>query len=177
MSKRAMRAVQFGVLAFLAVVAAERMFVHPHNAPGPHGKAPALALLDLSGRTVDLASYRGKAVAVNFWASWCEPCKAEIPALVEVHKAHAGDCFEMLGVAVESGGAADVAQFARAHKMGYPILQADDATLDRWDFGGLLPTTFLVDPRGNIAFSHTGALTRGELEKELKPLIPARAGC
>ena len=177
MSKKAARALQWALLAIVAVVAAERV-VSQHEGPAVKsaGAAPSLALSDLGGRKVDLATYRGKAVAVNFWATWCPPCRAELPDLVEVRKEHAGDCFELLGVAVNSGGADQVAAFAKEHGMTYPVLVDDGLVSDAWKVESL-PTTFIIDPKGNISFSTTGAVTRAQLEKQLKIVMPLRAGC
>ncbi len=173
MTSRAQHVAKWAILALLVVVVAQVTFFQA--SPHVRGPAPVLALTDLRGTKVDLSAYRGKAVAVNFWASWCEPCRAELPDLVQVREDHKSDCFEMLGVAVNSGETADVAAFAQKHGITYPVLLDDDATSERWHVEGL-PTTFLIDPKGNVTFSYSGALSRGRLERELKPLIPPRVG-
>ena len=131
--------------------------------------APPLALPDLSGRTVDLSSLRGKVVAVNFWASWCGPCQEELPALAEVWRAHRGRCFELLGVAEESGRE-DVAAMARG--IPYPVLlDARAAALRPWGVSAY-PRTFLIDAEGKLRQVFPGALGQRELTEAIRPLLP-----
>jgi cytochrome c biogenesis protein CcmG, thiol:disulfide interchange protein DsbE len=160
-------------LALLVVTAVmvTQLLVQRRDPPRDVGKpAPALALGDLSGRTVDLAKLRGKVVAVNFWATWCGPCRMEIPDLAEVWKGHQDRCFELLGVAEESGRE-DIA--AAAPQIPYPILvDADAQALDVWNVSSY-PTTFLVDAEGNLRHVYRGVLDRDELTRAIRPLLPA----
>jgi thiol-disulfide isomerase/thioredoxin len=133
------------------------------------GSAPPLALPDLAGQHVDLAAYRGKVVAVNFWATWCGPCRLELPDLAQFRKDHAGKCLEILGVAEESGRE-DL--LALAPKIPYPILVDERATaLDAWGVQAY-PKTFIVDPQGNVRKVFSGAVTRDDLEAAVTPLVP-----
>jgi cytochrome c biogenesis protein CcmG, thiol:disulfide interchange protein DsbE len=160
-------------LALLVVTAVivTQLLVQKRELPRGAGKAaPPLALHDLSGRPVDLATLRGKVVAVNFWATWCGPCRMEIPDLAEVWKGHQDRCFELLGVAEESGRE-DIA--AAAPRIPYPILvDADAKALDTWDVSSY-PTTFLVDADGNVRDVFRGVLGRDELTRAIRPLLPA----
>lgn len=134
------------------------------------GAAPPLALPDLEGRRVDLASLRGKVVAVNFWASWCGPCLEEIPELAEVWTAHKDRCFELLGVAEESA-IGDVRRAAA--RIPYPILLDERAeALGPWKIQGY-PRTYLVDADGKVRRAFQGALSRRQLEDAIAPLLPA----
>jgi len=139
----------------------------------PSDEAPALALPGLDGRTVSLAAYRGRVVAVNFWATWCGPCRAEIPDLAEVWSAHKDGCFELLGVAEESGKPAQIAQKSAEYRIPYPVLvDADGAVGDRYHVEGY-PNTFLIDKDGKVAQVFSGPVGKEALERALKPLLPA----
>jgi cytochrome c biogenesis protein CcmG/thiol:disulfide interchange protein DsbE len=146
------------------------------KAPGAGGggaEAPPLALPDLGGRKVELAAYRGRVVAVNFWATWCGPCLEEIPGLAEAWRTHRDRCFEILGVAEESGGRDDIA--AAAGKLGIPypvLLDADGSAASAFRVPGY-PRTYLVDPGGKVRRVFDGALSRRVLEEALGPLLPA----
>ena len=159
------------LLAVAAVVATQLIFRPGGSGPAASGEAaPKLALPGLDGRPVDLASLRGKVVAVNFWASWCGPCQAEIPELAEVWTRHRDRCFELLGVAEESARE-DVLRMAPA--MPYPILMDDRAAaLGPWGVQGY-PRTVLVDPEGVVRKVFQGAIGRRELEDAIGPLLPA----
>jgi cytochrome c biogenesis protein CcmG/thiol:disulfide interchange protein DsbE len=160
--------VKIAVLALAAVVVTQLLLrPAPRRAAGP---APALALPDLSGRTVDLAALRGRVVAVNFWATWCAPCREEIPALAEIWRRHQGGCFELLGVAEESDRA-DVARAAGS--IPYPVLLDERrAAGDAWDVPGY-PHTFVVGADGRLVKVFQGAVRGSDLEEAIRPLLPA----
>jgi cytochrome c biogenesis protein CcmG/thiol:disulfide interchange protein DsbE len=142
-----------------------------HAEPPPAGAgAPPLALPDLRGRTVDLATLRGKVVAVNFWASWCGPCRAEMPALSRVWSEHQGRCFELLGVAEESARE-DVARVAAS--LPYPVLLDERAeALRPWAVEGY-PHTSIIDADGRVRHVFNGGISKEELEDAIRPLLPA----
>jgi cytochrome c biogenesis protein CcmG/thiol:disulfide interchange protein DsbE len=158
------------VLVVTAVVVTQ-LLVRRAQPPDPVGEdAPALALPDLRGATIDLAKLRGKVVAVNFWASWCPPCREEIPELAEVWAEHRARCFEVLGVAEESAREDD----ARiAAQIPYPVLLDEQATaLSSWRVAGY-PRTYLLDANGKIRRIFEGALRKRQLEEAIRPLLPA----
>ncbi len=160
------------LLAVAAVVAMQLLF-RPGAGSGTAASgeaAPRLALPGLDGRPVDLASLRGKVVAVNFWASWCGPCQLEMPELAEVWREHHDRCFELLGVAEESARE-DVARLAPG--IPYPILLDERAeALEPWGIQGY-PITVLVDPEGKVRQVFRGALSKRRLESAIQPLLPA----
>ncbi|HEY7724862.1 MAG TPA: TlpA disulfide reductase family protein [Anaeromyxobacteraceae bacterium] len=165
------------LLGAAAAVVAEIAVRQTRGRPA-EGEAPAFALPDLDGREVSLASLRGRVVAVNFWATWCAPCREEIPDLARVYAANRNRCFEMLGVAEESGGRDAVAQAAKELGINYPVLldergQAGDA----FRIPGY-PRTYVIDHAGQIRATVEGAVSRRELESLLEPLLAsAPAGC
>ena len=161
-------------LAFLTVaaVAAFQLLVQGGNsgADAPGDPAPPLALPDLQGRPVDLASLKGRVVAVNFWASWCGPCRAEIPELAEVWTRHRDRCFELLGVAEETARE-DALRMSPA--MPYPILLDERASaLGPWGVQGY-PRTVVVDAQGKVRKVWEGAISGRQLEDAIRPLLPA----
>ncbi|MGC9223643.1 MAG: redoxin domain-containing protein [Terracidiphilus sp.] len=142
--------------------------------------APNFTLNDISGRRVSLASYRGKAVMLNFWATWCAPCKLETPWLVELRQKYAAQGFEVLGIDTEgddlakddkAGWAKAVAvagKFATEEKIPYPVLLNGDS-ISR-DYGGLddLPTSFFVDRKGVVVASQVGLTSASDIESKIK---------
>lgn len=161
---------KLAVIAVAAVIGGQLLFRSVEPPSGVDGAAPPLALPDLQGNRVDLASLRGKVVAVNFWASWCGPCQAEIPELAEVWRANRDRCFELLGVAEESAHQ-DVVRLAPS--IPYPILMDVRAeALAPWRVEGY-PRTYLVDAEGKVRKVFLGALRRRQLEDAIRPLLPA----
>ena len=123
--------------------------------PWKRGATPALALPDLQGRTVDLRELRGRVVLVNFWATWCEPCRDEMPSIGRLRDRLAGKPFEVLLVNFGEG-TPRIEEFLRREKLVLPVLRdADKTVAAAWRAGGL-PMTFLVDARGRVRYSVFG---------------------
>lgn len=161
---------KLAVLAVAAVVVTQLLVQRSSPGLDEGAPAPGLSLPALDGRRVDLASLRGKVVAVNFWASWCGPCLTEIPELAQVWTEHRGRCFELLGVAEESARE-DVLRMAQG--IPYPILMDERAeALAPWGVQGY-PRTVLVDAEGKVRKVFQGALSKRTLEAAIRPLLPA----
>jgi peroxiredoxin len=138
-----------------------------------HGRAKLdFTLRDPAGRPVELGQFRGRVLLVNFWATWCKPCRTEIPWLVEMFHAHRDAGFAVLGVSVDED-VARIRPFARAMGIDYPLAvgRGEDAFLEA--FGPLLgyPTSVLVARDGRICVRHTGITTREALEREVRALL------
>lgn len=164
------RWLKLALLVVTAVVVTQLLVQRGAPSRTPGDRAPPLALPDLAGREVDLSKLRGKVVAVNFWATWCSPCREEIPELARFWTEHRGRCFELVGVAEESARE-DVARMASA--MPYPVVLDERAeALAPWGVQGY-PVTFVVDPEGKVRNVFTGGVSRQELESAVRPLLPA----
>jgi thiol-disulfide isomerase/thioredoxin len=127
-----------------------------------------LDLKDLDGKLHKLSDYRGKWIVVNYWATWCPPCRREIPDLVEFHEKHKEHDAVVLGVNHEYATLKELKNFKKKYNMSYPVLQATPRTpsIDREIRG--LPTTYLVNPEGKIVAVQSGPISAGMLESYLK---------
>jgi len=123
--------------------------------------APPFALEDLAGRSVDLVDLAGKAVVLDFWATWCAPCIFQIPVLNAFHEQY-GDRVAVIGIAVDAGGREVVEPFAADHAIEYPILLGDEGLAQRYGASGF-PTLFVLTPEGRIDSAHIGLVEEGAL--------------
>src|SRR5262245_38744172 len=130
---------------------------------------PTFTVTDLSGRTISSDSWQGKVVFVNFWATWCPPCRAEIPDLVALQKKYPDDIV-IVGVSEDEGPIESVKEFAATYKVNYPIVMVTPEM--RKIFKGIvaLPTTFVLDRKGQIVQKHVGQLNPVRTEAEARVL-------
>ena len=139
--------------------------------------APELSLKGLDGKDINLAQYRGKVVLVNFWATWCEPCRFEIPWLIEMQQKYGNKGFTVLGVAMDEEGKSAVAPFVakeqfevsgRKSVMSYPIVLGNDDIAEK--FGGLLgyPTSILISRDGKQVKRITGLISYEEISRAIE---------
>jgi thiol-disulfide isomerase/thioredoxin len=157
----------------------------PYISPLLHKPAPDFTLLDLSGKKVSLASYKGKAVLINFWATWCGPCKIETPWLVELNNQYAPQGLEIVGISTEGddlqkgdkeGWANDKAaieKFVQQEKVPYTVLMDGDS-ISR-PYGGVeeLPTSFFVDRNGTVVATQLGLTSKEDIESNIKKALSA----
>jgi peroxiredoxin len=137
-------------------------------------KAPAFTLKTQDGRKVSLADYKGKAVLVNFWATWCVPCKLEMPWFVDLHKQYASQGFEILGVDEdEAKDRGQIDKFARKIGVNYPILLGSEATSKAYGGVDVLPTSFYVGRNGMVVEEAAGLISRDEIEANIKKALAA----
>ena len=133
--------------------------------------APDFALPDLEGKTVRLSDFKGKVIILDFWATWCPPCVKEIPHFIELYEQYKENGFQMIGIAIQSGSASNVRQFAEEHGINYPILMGN-REITR-EYGGInaIPTTFVIDRQGRIVEKYIGYRAKEIFEKQLKALF------
>jgi peroxiredoxin len=136
--------------------------------------APDFELASLDGRKVKLSDYRGKAVLLNFWATWCSPCKVEMPWFVDLQKKYGNDGLVVLGVAMDDSDNSKIAQFASEMGVNYPVLLGTDKVSEQYGNVQFLPTTFYIDREGRIIGKGTGLLGRGEIEENIQKALASR---
>jgi thiol-disulfide isomerase/thioredoxin len=129
-------------------------------------------LKDLNGVDVKLSSFKGKVILLNFWATWCGPCKVEIPDLVELQNQYSGDLV-VLGFLSLDPVTSGTHQFIREYKMNYPILDGNGREDVEEAFGPMwgLPTSVIIDRTGKIAKKHSGIASKEQFEREIKALL------
>ena len=141
------------------------------GAPAGSRQAPEFSLPDLAGRTVSLASFRGKPVLVNFWATWCDTCKKEMPDLEELSR-RSGGRYSVVGVSMDENRSA-VPPFVKEHKVTFPILYTDGKVSAAYAVRGL-PAAFLIDAEGRIARRWVGAVDARSVEDEMLAVLGKR---
>ena len=135
-----------------------------------HPLAPAFSLTDITGKPLKLSDYQGKVVVLDFWATWCGPCRIEIPNFIELQKRYAAQGFTMIGISIDDSPE-PVVDFYKEFRMNYPVVIGNDRLGEL--YGGLpgLPTTFLIGRDGRIYAKHVGATDPSVFETEIKELL------
>jgi thiol-disulfide isomerase/thioredoxin len=145
-----------------------------------YDRQPAVdfTLPDLNGRMVSLSDYEGQVVLINFWATWCVPCREEIPDFVELQSKYAADGFIILGISIDTIDVAEVKEFADEYKINYPVLyagkQAKQLTRDYGNFRGI-PASFLVNHEGIRIKRVIGRMEKPFWDKEIQSALKEKA--
>jgi cytochrome c biogenesis protein CcmG/thiol:disulfide interchange protein DsbE len=142
----------------------------------PRKVAPNFALNDSDGRTVQLADYRGKVVLLNFWATWCDPCRIEIPWFTEFERKHKDRGFAVVGISMDEEGWDAVKPFISEYRINYRVLMGNNEVAQLYDGVEALPTTFLIDREGKIAAIHEGLVSKSRYERDLNQLLDSPQG-
>jgi cytochrome c biogenesis protein CcmG/thiol:disulfide interchange protein DsbE len=130
--------------------------------------APEFSLESLQGQTVHLADFRGKAVLLNFWATWCQPCKIEMPWLEQMQQQYGPEGLQIVGIAMDDASKEDIAKFTKEMGVNYPILLGKESVGDAYGGVQFLPSTFFIDRNGKIVDRVFGLKSRSEIEDDIK---------
>ena len=137
-----------------------------------HGQQPAeLTLKDIKGRYVRLRDYRGKVVLINFWATWCPPCRTEIPDLIKLQREYRSRGLRVIGVTYPPQKLATVRRFVRKARVNYPIALGTEETMSIFTSGEILPVTIVIGADGRVRDIIKGILLPEEFEQKIKPLL------
>jgi peroxiredoxin len=168
------------VLVVVAFVVALMLYFGYHKArrPGVAGEhitqstvAPDFSLEALDGKTVRLSDLRGKAVLLNFWATWCGPCKIEMPWFVDLQKQYGSQGLQIVGVAMDDASKEDIGKFAKDMGVNYPILIGKESVGDQYGGVPALPESFLISRDGKIVDKIIGLRGKADIEEAIKKAL------
>lgn len=158
-------------LLVLAITLILHPVLHPIRTAGQSAPAPVLALKNLRGHSVRLSNYRGKVVLLNFWATWCSPCLAEMPELAKLQKEYRDCGLQIIGIAHPADQPRQIAKVVKRLRINYPILLGTQRATDLYDVSEVLPVTIVVDREGKIRDRILGILDPDEFEQKVRPLL------
>jgi peroxiredoxin len=138
------------------------------NAPKAGAMAPDFSLESLDGKIVRLADFRGKAVLLNFWATWCQPCKIEMPWFADLQKQYGPEGLQVIGVAMDDAPKQDIQKFAKEMGVNYLVLLGKESVGEAYGGVEFLPTTFYIDRNGKVIERIFGLRSRSEIEDYVK---------
>ncbi|MFZ1916334.1 MAG: TlpA disulfide reductase family protein [Terriglobales bacterium] len=169
------------ILFFIGALVAIMLFTgirmsRESSASGPKNglmgqTAPDFELQAIDGSSLKLSHLKGKAVLLNFWATYCEPCKVEMPWFVELQKQYGSQGFQVVGVAMDDAATEDIAKFAKDMGVNYPILVGKEAVGDNYGGVHVLPTTFFLDRNGRVIAREFGLQSRSVFVDHIKAAL------
>lgn len=156
------------VIAAVALFAVSRVTTHH---PSHSYRAPDFTLQDMNGDNVRLSSFRGKAVVLNFWATWCPPCRREIPWFIALQKQYGPQGLQVIGISMDGTGKSEVEGFVKRMNMNYPVLEGNDHVASLYGGAEVLPTTYYIGRDGSVVSSVTGLISESEVEKNIREAL------
>jgi cytochrome c biogenesis protein CcmG/thiol:disulfide interchange protein DsbE len=138
--------------------------------------APDFSLKDSDGKTVKLSDYKGKVVLLNFWATWCGPCKIEIPWFIEFEQKYKDKGFAVVGISMDEDGWKAVKPYMAEKHINYRMAIGDDSLGSIYGGVDSLPTSFVIDKTGRIAATHIGLVSKSDYQHEIEQLLGGNAG-
>jgi cytochrome c biogenesis protein CcmG/thiol:disulfide interchange protein DsbE len=154
--------------ALLFVLGAGTLLAAPLD---PGASAPAWKLQDLDGKTVQLSDFKGKVLVLDFWATWCPPCRAEIPGFIALQNEFRDKGVVVVGVSLDQGGTGVVSSFAKAQGMNYPVVMGTDDVAAQYGDIQAIPTTFVIDRSGKVVAKHEGETDQATFEGEINKAL------
>jgi peroxiredoxin len=133
--------------------------------------APDFALKDVNGQTVKLSDLKGKVVLLNFWATWCGPCKLEIPWFMDFEQRFKDRGFAVIGVSMDDEGWEIVKPYLEERKVNYRVVIGNDHIAQAYGGVDALPTTFIVDRQGRIVSTHVGLVRKSDYQNDIESLL------
>ncbi len=150
------------------------------KAEGERKRAPDFTLKDVDGKPVKLSDYKGKVVLLNFWATWCGPCKIEIPWFMDFEQTYKDKNFAVLGVSLDEDGWDSVKPYIAQKKINYRVMIGTEQVAQLYGEVDSLPTTFMIDREGRVAAVHIGLVSKSDYTHDIVQLleapVPARGG-
>jgi peroxiredoxin len=144
---------------------------------GEERGAPRFTLLNLKGEKVDSADFRGKVILLNFWATWCSPCRQEIPGLNDLYHQYKGEGLAVIGIALDRGGAEEMQKFVEKFRVDYINVMGDEAVVKAFSsipgIGPIqgIPFTFIIDRKGQVCRRFVGLTEKRVLEEAIKQVL------
>jgi peroxiredoxin len=139
--------------------------------PEGWGDAPDFNIKDLNGDNLRLSDLKGKVIILDFWATWCPPCRAEIPAFNELYSEYKDQGLEIIGLSLDRDGPPVVKKFAKEYNIKYILAMGNDKIVNSYRGIVGIPTTFIIDRDGNIRGQHVGFAPKEVFEEEIKNLL------
>jgi len=133
--------------------------------------APDFTLEDADGRDLTLSDLKGKVVLLNFWATWCGPCKIEMPWFADFQRAYTDRGFTVVAVSLDEGGWEVVRPYVEEQQFNFPVVVGNDEIADKFGEVSALPTTLIINREGEIVATHTGLVGRDVYEEEIESLL------
>lgn len=155
------------ILMFLVCAKAEK--TDTHNTDNP--QAPDFILEDLDGNKISLSDYSEKVIFLNFWATWCPPCREEIPGFIEAYDQYKDKGMVIIGISVDQTGSNSVRKFVKKHKINYPVAMFTSKLIRDYQPGFAIPVTIIIDKNGKLRQKHIAYMSKEILEDHFLKLI------